>query len=362
MKITIIGGGNIGTLMAAEFACRGHEVTVYTSKPHKWNRKVNVLNTENQIVMTGTITNITDNIKEAVCGANLVWVTVPAQMFNEIADKMMPYISANQMLGVVPGGGGVEFAFGKMVKKGVLVFGLQRVHSIARLHEYGKSVYMLGRKDNLVVGTIPSNCTQDVKQLVENMFDIPCSVVPNYLCITLTPTNPILHTSRLYSMFKDYKQGMTYPKNYLFYEEWTDEASELLIACDCELQRLCDTIPLDLKMVVSLQDYYESHSVQQMTKKIRSIKAFKGITSPMMESSDGWIPDFSSRYFATDFSYGLKMIKDIIEMFHVDAPNIDRIWQGYQKFSAVSTENIFKLKIEKEDFLNLYLMHKGDKS
>lgn len=35
MNITVIGGGNIGTLMAAEAANKGHNVTVYTSKPYK---------------------------------------------------------------------------------------------------------------------------------------------------------------------------------------------------------------------------------------------------------------------------------------------------------------------------------------
>ena len=33
MKITVIGGGNIGTLISAEMAYKGHEVTVFTSRP-----------------------------------------------------------------------------------------------------------------------------------------------------------------------------------------------------------------------------------------------------------------------------------------------------------------------------------------
>ena len=43
MRITVIGGGNIGTLMAAEMAHKGHEVTMYTSKPAKWNKEISVL-------------------------------------------------------------------------------------------------------------------------------------------------------------------------------------------------------------------------------------------------------------------------------------------------------------------------------
>ena len=37
MRITVIGGGNIGTLMAADAAYKGDEVVSYTSKPGEWN-------------------------------------------------------------------------------------------------------------------------------------------------------------------------------------------------------------------------------------------------------------------------------------------------------------------------------------
>lgn len=44
MRITIIGGGNIGTLMAAEMAHNGHSVTVYTKRADKWSKIIKVLN------------------------------------------------------------------------------------------------------------------------------------------------------------------------------------------------------------------------------------------------------------------------------------------------------------------------------
>lgn len=40
MKVTIVGGGNLGTLMAATFAHRGHEVTIRTSKPEKFSKEL----------------------------------------------------------------------------------------------------------------------------------------------------------------------------------------------------------------------------------------------------------------------------------------------------------------------------------
>jgi len=49
-----------------------------------------------------------------------------------------------QMIGVVPGSGGAEFAFKGCIDKRCVLFGLQRVHSISRLKEYGKAGHMLG--------------------------------------------------------------------------------------------------------------------------------------------------------------------------------------------------------------------------
>ena len=154
MRITVIGGGNIGTLMAAEMAHKGHEVTMYTSKPAKWNKEISVLDEGDNVLMTGILKHITYDLAEAVENAELIWVVVPAEMFIGMGQRIVPLIQTGQMVGVVPGSGGAEFAFRGVIEKGGILFGLQRVHSIARIEEYGKSVHMLGRKRKLELGSI----------------------------------------------------------------------------------------------------------------------------------------------------------------------------------------------------------------
>ena len=351
MKISVVGGGNIGTLMAGELAYKGHEVTVCTSKPEKWDYNIDILDDSYNVLMTGTIANITSDMEEAVSGAELVWVVVPAELFNNTAQKMLPYVTAGQMIGIVPGSGGAEFEFRELVQKGAILFGIQRVHSIARLEEYGKSVHMLGRKSKLELGSIPSAESTRISEIVSRFFDMPCDALPNYLCVTLTPSNPILHTARLYSMFEDYKPGVVYPRNFRFYEEWDIPSSEMLIACDNELQELCKVVPLELESVMSLRDYYESQTAEAMTAKISGIKAFKGLLSPMVQEGDSWIPDFDSRYFTTDFPRGLKIIKDFAAEFDVPTPNIDIVWNWYEQFDSKHAKTAFELKLIKEELL-----------
>lgn len=351
MDITILGGGNVGSLMAAECARKGHSVMLHTSRPGAWPGEVAVYDRDDAFLFTARIAAVTDDLARAVRAAELIFITLPAETFPSLAVKLLPLLCGDQALGCVPGSGGAEFAFRPFLQKGGCLFGFQRVHSIARMREAGRSVYMLGRKAELQLAAIPGARAPGLARTMEALFDMPCRVLPNYLAVTLTPSNPILHTARLYALFKDYR-GQAYPRNFLFYEEWDDEASALLLQCDDELQRLCAAIPLDLSDVRSLRAHYESATIPEMTRKIRSIAAFKGLPSPMRECAGGWAPDFSSRYFSTDFSYGLKILLDACRLFGVPAPGMERVWRWYA--GAGTPAASFALDLSREAFLQLY--------
>ena len=126
MNITVIGGGNIGTLMAAEAANKGHNVTVYTSKPYKWGNSIDVYDSDDNLLIRGVMSKITDNMEAALKDADYVWVTVPAQVFPTIAKKMASYVTSKQKIGIVPGFGGAEFIFKSEIKKECTFFGFRR--------------------------------------------------------------------------------------------------------------------------------------------------------------------------------------------------------------------------------------------
>ena len=227
MKITIIGGGNLGTLLAAVFAQRNNEVTLRTSKPELFSKDLEVYDKKEKRIYKGTVSRITSDWKVAVEGADLIWIVVPPQAFNDTASAIEPFVSKNQMIGMVPGAGAAEFAFKRIIEKGIRFFGLARVPSIARLKEYGKSVYILGPAPELLIGSIPDSDADQICKEIQPLFSMNCRPVANYLAVTFTPSNPILHTSRIYGMFKDYIPGNHYPTNELFYEKWTIDGAEI---------------------------------------------------------------------------------------------------------------------------------------
>jgi hypothetical protein len=147
----------------------------------------------------------------------------------------------------------------------------------------------------------------------------------NYYEVSLTNSNPILHPSRLYTMWKDWQEGIVYPTQPLFYEEWTEEASQLLIAMDREFFALLSILPVREGSIPTILDYYESTDAASLTRKLQSIEAFKGMLSPMKQVEGGFVPDFSSRYFTEDFPYGLRIIQNLAQKHQVDTPTIDQV-------------------------------------
>lgn len=358
MVISIIGGGNIGTLMAGEFASAGHEVRVCASDAANWAGSIQVYNQEDAPVCEGRLALVSSDLAEVMRGAEVVFVTYPTFLLKSVAERMLPYVEQSQLIGVVPGND-AEFFFAEHVKRGTVMFGLQRVHCVARMKERGKSVYRLGEhRTQLHAAALPAAKTPEVAHTMESLFGIPTEALPNYLVETLTPSNPILHTTRIRTMFRDWGPGKTYDHNILFYEEWDIPSAELMITADAELQQVCRALECeldcDLSQVRSLKLHYESPDAPSMVAKITSIPAFKGLTSPMKEVTPGeWVPDFNSRYFHADFAYGLKAIKDIAALTGVDTPTINDVYAWYV-FAAKPTDIFNGVPSTLEDFAALY--------
>ncbi|MBO5552077.1 MAG: NAD/NADP octopine/nopaline dehydrogenase family protein, partial [Lachnospiraceae bacterium] len=236
-------------------------------------------------------------------------------------------------IGIIPGNGGGEVAFKNAIDKGTIVFGLQRVPSVARLVEYGKSVCATGYRKTLYVAALPKKYSEEVCGILSGGLQMECKTLPDYLNLTLTPSNPILHTTRLMTLFKDFVPGKTAYKSVpLFYEDWSEETTELLFKCDTEVQGLCIELEnFDLSEVKSLKVHYENDTVKGFTNKIRSIEGFKGLKTPTVEVENGYIPDLDSRYFTADFNYGLYVIIQVAALVGYRMPICQEVFDWYQK-------------------------------
>ena len=337
MRITIVGGGNIGTQFAVHCAEKKHDVIIFTSAPGVFEKHLQIVDEKQTVTHEGDIRLATNKPEEAFSDCDLVIVTYPANMMKKAAEAMEPYISSETLIGAVPGNGGSECAFHRLIERGNIFFLIERVPAIARLVKKGSTVKSTGYRKEMHVAALPAAEAEKCAKLVESFFDIQCTSIPNILNLTMTPSNPILHTTRLRTMFSDYLPGVFYDRIPLFYEEWTDQASEFLLKCDDEVQAICRALPEHhLSYVKSLRDHYESYTVGQMTAKISGIPAFKGIATPSLKVGNKYIPDLHSRYFTADFSYGLSIIKQVASFAGVETPYIDDVMRWYE---GIALEN-----------------------
>ena len=338
-NIAVIGGGNIGTQFACVCASKGYKVNLYSTKPERFGDTIEMIY-EKHICITGKLHLVSNDLCSVIEDASLIFVTYPAFMFADFARQLSSAIRPGTIIVVLPGTGGAEYAFWDCIKKGAIIIGLQRVPMVARLEEYGKIVRCEGMRDELFYAKIPGTGEiGDFPGFMKMLWGISCTELPNYLCVTLTPSNPILHTTRLRVLFKDYGKGKRYERNPLFYGEWDDESSELLLLCDSELQELLKRLDeMDLSSVRSLRTHYGCDTIEGLTQKLRSIKSLHSLSSPMKKAEDAWIPDFDSRYFKADYAYGLAIIEEFMDIAQCEAPNIRETMDWYR---SISGDNAF---------------------
>lgn len=212
MKVVIIGSGNIGTHFAVEFATKTYDVRVISSKPNEIQKTLNVVYDDGSVKSASRV-KVSDDVDSDVKTADMILITYPAFMIPETAKRVCKNIKEGAAVGIIPGTGGGEFSFKQCIKeKAITVFGLQRVPAVARLVRYGETVRVSGIRNKLHIAAIPVNNASKYANIFSEVFGIPCEILPNYLCVTLTPSNPILHTTRLRTLFADYHKGVVYPE------------------------------------------------------------------------------------------------------------------------------------------------------
>lgn len=324
--ICICGGGSLGHVVAGYLAAtKPVKVNVLTQRPERWSREI-VVDTPDGRVLHGGLNVVSSDPAEALSGVDIVLLCLPGFAIRDELIKIRPYLNKDTYVGSVFSSTGFFFEAMKLLGEDIPLWGFQRVPFIARTEEYGHSAHLLGYKSAHNIAVERCNDKEGFRALIESLFDAPVTLLSNYYEASLTNSNPLLHTSRLYTMFGGENEGRVFPRMILFYEEWTVEAAQLLIDMDEEFFTILRYLPVSEGYLPRILDYYESHDAESLARKLSSIQGFKGITSPMTETAEGWIPDFASRYFTEDFPYGLRYIWELAHQLNIDVPYIDKVY------------------------------------
>lgn len=327
MKICICGGGNLGHVVAGFVAAQErHEVCLLTRHPEQWSQDIYV-DAPEETTYLGRLSGIVSDAKYAVSDAEIILLCLPGYAIRETLLQIKDYLKPGAAVGSVVSSTGFFFEAMELLPSATPLFGFQRVPFIARIVEYGHRARLMGYKESLNLAIEQTHNPEPLRLALEEMLRTPIHLLHSFYEASLSNSNPLLHPSRLYSLWKDWHEGVVFSRVPLFYEEWTEEAAQLYIDMDQELQALLKQLPVTPGSIATVLDYYESTDAPSLARKLRSIEAFKSIAAPMKKVDGGYVPDFQSRYFTEDFPYGLAIVRRLTHEHTVPSPTIDRIYE-----------------------------------
>lgn len=340
MKITIIGGGNLGLFLAVLFSQNSRYSIFLYSKTKRLDKNISMLNeVENKKYYAKNLI-INNSYNKNISDSQYIFITYPSFLLEECLINISKWLKPNTIVVIIPGTGGSELLSNYIIQKKCILIGMQRVPAICRYDNSNNIVYVTSVKPEIFITSIPVKkeykCIADFSRL----FQVKISVINNYAGIAFTNSNPLLHTTRLYSMFKNATLNKKYKYKKKFYKTWNDETSKLLIQCDKEMSKIVKRITNGSYKNKTVLEHYEVKDFVSLTHKIRGIKAFENIYAPMLKKDDKYIIDWNSRYFKEDFLYGLCIIKGYGLICQIETPIIDKIIKWYQN-------------IEKKEYINI---------
>lgn len=332
MRICICGGGNLGHVTAGFLAAQDDlQVSLLTTKPERWSLYLEIIDVNGKTI-NGKLERLSSDPKDVIPDADIVLICLPGFAIHDVLCNIAPCLNSRTWVGTVVSSTGFFFEAMKVLSQTQPLFGFQRVPFISRIINYGHVAELKGYKDSLSVAVEQTEDKEHIRDTLAKLFNTPTKLLDSYYEVSLSNSNPLLHTARLYTMWKDWTPGVMYDNIPDFYSDWTLEAAELLIDMDEEFQLLLKKIGLKDGAVPPVLQYYECIDAESLTKKIHSITAFKGIPSPMIVNKFGLFePDFSSRYFTEDFPYGMRFIVETAENFKYNCPIIKNVYMWGNK-------------------------------
>lgn len=328
MKVCVIGFGNIGAAIASQSLKIGRAVDVVSSKLEQVQYPLIAIDSTTKQTLNGQIDHITSDLESAVADATLVFITHPAFLISETLNNLKECLADNATVIILPASGGKVYALANMHDWHNNVIFLERVPMIARLSDLHHVSYAMKSEVRYFQKVYNSDNILNPEKLLPN---INFSALSSMVELELITSNAILHPARLYDLFVD-NGDFTQPP--LFYQEWSDRASELLVTLDQEVTAIRNSFPPStIHESESILTHYGVISSQQLTRKLRSIDSFKGIEAPVQKNPMTHLfeADYSSRYFTEDIPYGLLDFKALATILQIETPTMDKILIWAQK-------------------------------
>jgi len=348
LKVTLCGAGNAVHVMIADFGSHPSEeysLSVFAPHQDEASRLGRDGGTIHKIAnkghdTTGNFVMASDNPEHVIPDADIIVLSVPSFAHRSILKAIKPYIKKGAILGAIPAQGCFDLTcksiFGDSLKD-IVLFGFNQLPYQCRILQFGKTVNLIGHKDEVALATSPTEKSHEIANLFQKLFGyIEVKPIDHFLNVTLYPVNQIIHPCIMYGLFANDHPEKQYDQPPLFYQGTTQLIGDILTEGSNEVQMIAKAISqklnVDLSYVPKLDDMmkvmYKSsiEDDSSMASIFATNTGYKGLIAPMTQLDDGkYVPNFNYRYLTEDIPLGLVVIHGLAELADVDTPTIDKI-------------------------------------
>ncbi|MGB9812070.1 MAG: NAD/NADP octopine/nopaline dehydrogenase family protein [Thermovenabulum sp.] len=317
-SFAVIGAGNGGLAMAGYLGLMGYNVNLYNRSYDKLIDLVKnpVIHLSGTYEGEGRLCKVTNDIKEAIDGVDVIMVTTPATAHKELAAAMAPFLKKGQIIILNPGRTCGAFEVLEVLRqweaeKDVVVAEAQTFIYACRAMS-NTSVKIFSVKNEVKLAAIPSDQTDKVIKAVSHAFpqfkkatDVLETSLNNFGAI-FHPAPTLLNSGHIERCqpFEYYLEGIT-PTIGKMLEKLDEERMNVARA-------------LGVKTLSAIEWLYESYGAKGETlyEAIQNNTAYKGLTAPK---------GLNTRYIYEDVPYSLVPISSLGKQVGVETPAIDTI-------------------------------------
>ncbi len=375
-QLVICGGGSSAHTLIPFLQGSNFEVSIFTSSPQKWHQTIKLEHHDpyGQVVKkyVGDLKWASNDPSKLIPKADYIVFCMPVHKYRNCLQNIAPYINRSKtvFIGTVYGQAGFNWMVDEIKQQyaldNVVTFAFGLLPWICRIIDYGHiGVTYGGKAVNYAACTPKSYFDQLNEELFENIgfkwFGKGHTIQSdNFLSLTLSVDNQIIHTSRCYGLYKRYGASWANREDVpMFYKDYDDISATLLADLDADYSKVRNKIKelYPRKDFSLMMDYlalerfsYQSHN-SDIKESFTNSQTLVSISTPVVQNDDNrWEIDRNHRFFMDDIYYGNCIVKWMGEQLSIETPTIDAIlrWaQEVRKERIIDKDN--KLILHSED-------------
>jgi len=318
VNYAVLGAGNGGQCVSAYLKLKGYEVSLYD----RYESVIEPIKEKGGIDLKGVslngfarIDNITTDIKQAVEGADVILVVLPAFAHEYIAEILSPILKDGQIVVLCPGstGGVLEFKRvlkGKNCNSNIKLAETNSLFYACRVVAPGDAV-IGGIKGIMPIAALPSS---DADEIIDIMRDPYPQLVKeeNVLVSDMSNMNAVIHP--LPVLLNTGWIEATNGNFKYYYDGITPTIGKLIEGIDSERMEICRALGIKVKSFKeSMYAYYRAQG-ESICEMVRNVDAYKIVNAP---------GKIESRLLTEDVPMGLVPMTELAKLVKVKTPLMD---------------------------------------